>query len=301
MKCPDEKWPNGKQDRCFPKSLEFLSYDDTLGSVLAVTCILCAFFPFVTFIIFVKFRRTPLVKANNREISYLFLVALILCFLCSLMFIGHPETSTCLLRQALFGIIFTFCVSCVLAKTIMVVLAFNATKPNNHLKKWFSPKVSYAIIIMTTAVQFIICLCWLTASPPFPENTVIPRLEKIIVHCNEGTSIAFWCMLAYLSLLAGISFLVAFHSRKLPDSFNEAKFISFSMIVFLSVWLSFVPAYLSTVGKYTVAVEIFAILSSSVGLFGSIFAPKLYIIVLKPEWNTKKHLMGKESNDNRDK
>ncbi|XP_064408867.1 extracellular calcium-sensing receptor-like [Latimeria chalumnae] len=293
LECPHDQWSNDRRDKCIAKSIEFLSYTEILGAILASLSILASLLPASIFYTFIRYRDTPMVKANNRELSYSLLLSLVPCFLCCLIFIGQPSVATCILRQTAFGIIFVFSVSCVLAKTVMVVVAFNATKPNSNLKKWLGHKLSHTVVFVCTSVQVIICIAWLSSSPPFPEDNMKSEPGKIIIECNEGSTIAFWCMLGYMGLLAIVSFIVAFLARNLPDSFNEAKFITFSMLVFVTVWLSFIPAYLSTKGKYMVAVEIFAILASSTGLLACIFFPKCYIILLRPDINTREHLMGK--------
>ncbi|XP_043932261.1 extracellular calcium-sensing receptor-like [Protopterus annectens] len=293
-KCPDDHWTNAKRDRCLPKTTDFLSYHDPLGGTIAFVSIFFSLLPAAVLIIFIKYRDTPIIKANNQELSCVLLTGLVLCFLCSLIFIGQPVSITCVLRQTTFGVIFTLCVSCVLAKTVMVVIAFRATNPNHNLKKYMGPNLPKVIVILFTFLQVIICVTWVTSTPPTVEYDMKSHDRKVIIQCNEGSSTAFWCMLGYMGLLATVSLFVAFLARKLPDSFNEAKYITFSMVVFISVWLSFTPAYLSTKGKYMVAVEIFAILSSSAGLLACIFFPKCYIILLRPQRNIRRELKGKK-------
>ncbi|XP_043911523.1 extracellular calcium-sensing receptor-like [Protopterus annectens] len=293
LKCPEDQWPNEQRDKCALKNIEFLSYREALGVTVATVSVSMSFTAVLILCVFIRFRDTPIVKANNLVLSYILLSALTLCFLCSLIFIGQPMELTCILRQTAFGVIFTISVSIILAKTITVVIAFSATNPNSKLRNWVGSKIPYSIVVFCSLMQIIICSSWLSVSPPFPELHLKSKSITVIYECNEGKRLFFYCMLGYIGLLATVSFIVAFLARKLPDSFNEAKYITFSMFGFVSVWLSFIPAYLSTQGKYMVAVEIFAILSSSAGLLICIFGTKCYTILLRPDQNVKQRLIGK--------
>ncbi|XP_063810935.1 vomeronasal type-2 receptor 26-like [Pseudophryne corroboree] len=295
-RCPDEEWPDERRVRCVPKIYDFLSYEKDI--VVQISAVTASLFSAITLFIlgnFIYYWNTPIVKANNRAVSFILLISILLSFLCVFLFLGRPVDITCRLRQMSFGIFFSTAVSSVLAKTVTVFIAFKATKPGSTWRKWVTLKVSNYVVIVCSSVQALICGIWLTVSSPYQEYDHHSYKGMIIVQCNEGSVIWLYSMLGYMGILASVNFVLAFMVRTLPDSFNEAKFITFSMLVLCSVWIAMIPAYLSTKGKYMVAVEIFAILTSCAGVLGCIFFPKLYILLIKPEFNSRKTILGKNT------
>ncbi|XP_007644607.1 vomeronasal type-2 receptor 116 [Cricetulus griseus] len=286
VKCPESHYANAQQTHCFEKAVTFLSYEDPLGMALSCMSLGCSVLTLGVFSVFVKHHHTPIVKANNQALTYILLMTLTFCFLCPLLFIGHPNTVTCILQQSTFAVLFMVALSTVLAKTLTVVLAFKSTVTGRMVSWIMKSRAPNYIIPICSLILLVLCGIWLSTSPPFTDSDAYTEHGHIIIICNKGSTIAFHSVLGYLCSMALGNYILAYLSRNLPDTFNEAKLMTFSMLVFFSVWVTFLPVYHSTKGKVMLAMEVFAILASSAGLLGFIFAPKCYILLLRPERNS---------------
>ncbi|XP_013365334.1 PREDICTED: vomeronasal type-2 receptor 116-like [Chinchilla lanigera] len=284
--CPAEQYPSQARDRCLPRTETFLAFEEPLGLAMTLMALTLASLACLILGVFLRFRHTPVVRANNRALSYVLLASLALCALSPLLFLGRPSPATCLLRQTTFAVVFTVAVSCVLAKTLTVVMAFRVTRPGQRVRVCLGPGAAASVVLVSSLTQVILCGVWLATSPPFPHRDAASEPGRLVLQCQEGSGVAFSCVLGYLGLLATGTFSAAFLARGLPDAFNETRFLTFSMLLFCSVWTAFLPLYHSARGKATAAVEVFSILASTAGLLGGIFLPKCYLILLKPEQNT---------------
>ncbi|KAM5167887.1 G-protein coupled receptor family C group 6 member A isoform 3-T3 [Callospermophilus lateralis] len=278
-------WAPVRSAMCLEKEVEYLNWNDSLALLLVALSLLGIIFVLAIGIIFTRNLNTPVVKSSGGlVVCYVILLCHFLNFASTGFFIGEPQDFTCKTRQTLFGVSFTLCISCILMKSLKILLAFSFD-PNlqNFLKCLYKP---VPIIFTCTGIQVIICALWLIfAAPTVEENVSLPRV--IILECEEGSTLAFGTMLGYIAILAFICFIFAFKGRKLPENYNEAKFITFGMLIYFIAWITFIPVYATTFGKYLPAVEIIVILISNYGILCCTFFPKCYVILCKQETNTK--------------
>ncbi|KAM6126732.1 G-protein coupled receptor family C group 6 member A [Pterocles gutturalis] len=278
-------WAPINSTTCYRKTIHFLAWTDWFAIFLLLLSAFGVALVLSISVIFTKNLNTPVVKASGGlTVCYIILFSHFLIFLSTVFFIGEPTEIKCKTRQALFGISFTLCISCILIKSLKILLAFSFDpKLQNFLKCIYKPVPT---VVTCTGIQVIICTFWLIFRTPFVnQNFSIPR--TIILECNEGSIVAFGIMLGYIAALAFICFIFAFKGRKLPENYNEAKFITFGMLIYFIAWIVFIPVYANTFGKYLPAVEIIVVLISNYGILCCTFLPKCYIIIYKQETNTK--------------
>ncbi|XP_036412308.1 G-protein coupled receptor family C group 6 member A [Colossoma macropomum] len=272
------EWAEPGSSACKPKTLEFFAWNDGFAMFLLSLDALGVVVVFLVSFLFLWHRDSPVVKAAGGPLCQLILFSLVGSFISSVFFVGKPTDIQCKVRQVLYGLSFTLCVSCILVKSLKILLAFQM-KPLSRLYK------PYIIVCFCVLVQGANCTWWLILFSP--HKTSVINTSTILEECREGSYVAFGSVLGYIALLALVCFIFAFKGRKLPQKYNEAKFITFGMLVYLMAWVIFIPVYVTTAGKYLPAVEMVVILISNYAILCCHFFPKCYAIIFRKMYNTR--------------
>ncbi|XP_018118762.1 G-protein coupled receptor family C group 6 member A isoform X2 [Xenopus laevis] len=283
-KCPYDQWSYNGSASCENRTIEYFQWTNPFAVVLCCFALIGLLLVIIVGIGFLQYVATPAVKAAGGIYICVMNLSLLISFANSILFIGEPRNVSCKIRQPLFGISFTLCVSCILIKSFRIVLAFEMGNRFQHnIKITYKPAL---VVITLTAFQVCICTLWLLIRGPFIKNTVLIP-QTLILQCDEGSTLGYGIMLGYIGFLAFLCFALAYKGRKLPDKYNESRCITFSMLIYLFVWFAFIPVYVTTNGKYLPAVEMVAILASNYGVLCCHLIPTCYIIFFKKDKNKR--------------
>ncbi|KAJ8377749.1 hypothetical protein AAFF_G00254220 [Aldrovandia affinis] len=286
-KCPNGTWSLRGWNHCEERTKTFQRWKEPYAIALVTAAGLGILLLLSILILFLVHRKTPMVKIAGGKLCYVMIVGLSVSFGSVVLFVGKPNDHLCQARQVMYGLGFTLCVSCILVRAFRTFLAFLFDLNRQHeLKKLYKP---LAIVLLVTAVQGLICTFWLIFDSP-KVNYFDQGMEKWL-QCTEGTSIGFSIMLSYISLLAFVCFLLAFKGRKVPQDFNETGNIIFGMLIYLFVWVCFIPLYINRnkLNERSI-VQASTILASNYGIIFCHFLPKCYIVLCRKKENVREEI-----------
>ncbi|XP_056885693.1 glutamate receptor, metabotropic 2a [Takifugu flavidus] len=285
--CSFGQWPLANLTGCYDLPEEYIRWEDAwaIGPV-TVSCLgmMCTLFIVG---LFLKHNETPVVKASGRELSYILLLGVLMCYSMTFIYIAKPSTAVCTLRRLGLGTSFAVCYSALLTKTNRIARIFSGVKDGAQRPRFISPASQVAICGALISCQLVVVIVWLVVEAPGVRKEVSPeRRDVVTLKCNSKDS-SMLVSLTYNCILIILCTVYAFKTRKCPENFNEAKFIGFTMYTTCIIWLAFQPIFYVTASDYRVQTTTMCIsvsLSGSVVL-GCLFAPKVHIILFQPQKN----------------
>uniref|UniRef100_A0A3Q4GSK7 Glutamate metabotropic receptor 6 n=1 Tax=Neolamprologus brichardi TaxID=32507 RepID=A0A3Q4GSK7_NEOBR len=296
--CPSDMRPVPNRTACRPTPIIKLEWNSPWALVPASLAMLGILATSAVVITFIRFNDTPIVRASGRELSYVLLTGIFLIYLITFLMIAEPGVVVCAFRRLLLGLGMAITYSAMLTKTNRIYRIFEQGKRSVTPPKFISPTSQLVITFILVCVQVLGVFVWFGVVPP---HTIIdydelrppnPDLARGILKCDMS-DLSIICCLSYSIVLMVTCTVYAVKSRGVPETFNEAKPIGFTMYTTCIVWLAFVPIFFGTAQSteklfiQTATLTVSMSLSASVSL-GMLYMPKVYVIVFHPEQNVQK-------------
>uniref|UniRef100_A0A671TKR1 Taste receptor, type 1, member 1 n=1 Tax=Sparus aurata TaxID=8175 RepID=A0A671TKR1_SPAAU len=290
QQCQSEEWAPPSSVQCLKRSVLLLTWDDPLAIALLFFLASCLLMTSSSAVILLLNLNTPVAKSAGGRTCLLMLAALTAAAMSSLCHFGQPSPLACILKQPLFMFSFTVCLACITVRSLQVVCIFKfASKLPPVYDKWAKKSGPEITIFLVSATLLVISVFRVALNPPKPSQDLNFYHDSIVLECSNTLSPGSAIELGYVALLSILCFSFSYMGKDLPANYNEAKSITFSLMVYMISWMSFFTLYLISRGPFTIAAYVFAILFSVLAFFWGYFLPKIYIIVLKPEMNTTAH------------
>lgn len=273
-------------------SIIFCRYTDAIALVAMAFASIGIIATAIVMVVFVIYNDTPVVKASGRELSFVLLLGIFMCYAMTFILVSKPHEITCGAQKYCIGLSFSIVYSAILTKTNRIARIFRAGKKTSKRPRFISPRSQLFICGAFVAVQNAVGIVWLLLRPPRAVAYHADRDDHQLV-CNDAVGAWYMVGFTYPIVLVIICTFYAFVTRNIPEAFNESKYIGFTMYTTCIIWLAFVSIYFST--EHNIQIRIatmsFSIsLSATVGLI-CMFATKLYIIILHPERNVRQSLL----------
>lgn len=295
--CPGDSIPNGNQTSCKVPLVSNLKVSDAKGIISIVFVALGYIIVITSMIIFFKYKHTAIMNASNKELSWIQLISFIFLLAFPLSSFNTYVTGfTCALHNFYFVCFYTIVMSINFTKADRLLRVFNAGKigilrcreRSNKMQLITVAALTVFGLLLLTFVQFTLPI---TVAKRYHNDT--DTTLYITYFCSGSYDTHLFIGIGYIQVIALICGVYAFKARRLPETFNEAKYTSFAMFTFLLIWLVFVPVYFSTDSPQERRLRwCFMSLVVSIQLFLFMYLNKLYIILFRSDLNTKEHVAG---------
>ncbi|XP_019944390.2 taste receptor type 1 member 1 isoform X1 [Paralichthys olivaceus] len=288
--CLPEQWAPPSSDQCQNRTVLLLAWDAPLSIALLFFLATCLLMTISSAVILLLNLNTPVAKSAGGRTCLLMLAALTSAAMSSLCHFGQPSPLACILKQPLFIVSFTVCLACITVRALQVVCIFKfASKLPPAYDKWAKKHGPEFTIFLLSVTLLFMSVLREALNPPQPSQDLDFYKDSIVLECSNTLSPGAGLELAYVFLLSMLCFSFSYMGKDLPANYNEAKCVTFSLMVYMISWMSFFTLYLISRGPFTMAAHVFAILFSVLSFLGGYFLPKIYIIVVKPQMNTNAH------------
>ncbi|XP_012513011.1 PREDICTED: taste receptor type 1 member 3 [Propithecus coquereli] len=291
--CNQDEWSPERSTRCFRRTTKFLAWGEPAVLLLLLLLGLVLGLVLAALGLFVHHLDSPLVQASGGLLACFGLACLGLVCLGSLLFPGRPSPASCLAQQPLSHLPLTGCLSTLF---LQAAKTFVESELPPSWADWLRGRLqgpwAWLAVLLAVLVEAALCTWYLTAFPPevVTDWQVLPT--EALVHCRMHSWVSLGLVHATNATLASLCFLGTFLVQSRPRRYSHARGITFAMLAYLIIWVSFVPLLANVQVAYQPAVQMGALLLCALGILAACHLPKCYLLLWQPELNTPEFFLG---------
>ena len=241
-----EGWvPNANRTGWVKRKVLFPKWNDSPSIALMIFSLIALVLTSFVIRIFIVRKENKLVKASGRELCFVILAGISLCFTVPFLFIAKPGGYLCYARNLVTGLALAMCYAPLFMKINRIYRIFNNAKTTTARPVLVTPRMQLLTTFGLVIVQLLLTAVWFTAKPVVPQEIYDSEREELVLECEVG-EVGFAVNLSYVMVLMLLCTVYAFKTRDFPKNFNESKYIGITMYITCAVWTMFFPFYLNT-------------------------------------------------------
>ncbi|XP_041655956.1 taste receptor type 1 member 1-like [Cheilinus undulatus] len=292
LNCKDTEWSADGSTSCNLRSVEYIPFTDIGAILIMAGSMALDGLTFAMSALFAINYNTPVVRSAGGPMCFLILGCLSLCSISVFFYFGKPTTSSCIFRSLPFLLFYTVCLACFVVRSFQIVCIFKMAAKFPKLYSWWTKyHGQWLIITVAFVTQAFLLLVMYASATPMPYNETIWYPQQIVLSCDikfeafSGSAILLVC-------LGSLCFVFSYMGKDLPKNYNEAKAITFCLLLLILTWIIFATVQVLYRGKYIQTLNALAVLSSLYSFLLWYFLPKCYIIIFQPHKNTQQFFQG---------
>ena len=286
--CPSGTMSNQAKTECVALPSANISYSSASGIVILTFATLGVVVTLLCLAALYKFWNSPIVKASNRELSLVLLLAILSLLSLAFIDVSVSTNTICMIIYPLRYLTYNFCLSILLVKALLISSAFQVPILTSLKFTSLPNKAQVGIVIASLTPLLSVLLPWMLLDPPSKKEHIHPKrytFNECKAYSNSVGKSLFLVTCFYIFFQMLLSSFCAFKIRNVPENFSEAKRIAFSTYIFLFSLLCYHPVELCLDGWYVTVVDCVATLLSAYGFLCCLFLPKMYILFFRQEMN----------------
>ena len=284
--CPDYQRSTRDRKSCYdPYKSIYLKFNDSVAMLTyIIVSIFHGIFMIFTLFIFYRQQHTPLVRASNRNVSFVQIAThIILTFTPLLIFSGVPTVAQCTARPITIGLLFSVTIAVNFGKTQKVLHVFGTLTRMSRKQVLLTKATEIFVILFIVLVDTCVLIVTLIVSD---ETSVSITYYKMMrgqalvkeYQCSNNDSVLVQYGFVFVVILTNA--VQGIRARNLPSHYRETMYVIYASFTSSIILIASAAIYLSQSSVHARTVVLFfTSLALNISHFLLIYVYKVMVLL----------------------